>query len=50
MYFLCFLRSAAQWSFKRIFIKSSAGRQRFNVVGAVDAITKKSLLSPIHKL
>lgn len=34
--FLCFL-----WSFKRIFIKSSAGRQRINVVGAVDAITKK---------
>jgi len=29
------------WSFQRIFIKSSPGRQRLNVVGAVNAITKK---------
>jgi transposase len=34
--FLCFL-----WSFKRIFVKSSAGRQRLNVIGVVNAITKK---------
>lgn len=29
------------WSFARLFIKAPAGRQRFNVVGAVDAVTKK---------
>jgi transposase len=34
--FLCFL-----WSLKRVFIRSSPGRQRINVVGAVNAITKK---------
>lgn len=34
--FLCFL-----WSFKRLFIRTSSGRQRINVVGAVNAITKK---------
>jgi len=34
--FLCFL-----WSIKRVFIKSSSGRKRFNVLGAVDAITYK---------
>ena len=34
--FLCFL-----WSFKRLFVRSSPGRQRINVVGAVNAITKK---------
>jgi len=34
--FLCFL-----WCFQRIFIKSPAGRQRVNVLGAVDAITQK---------
>ena len=27
------------WSFVRLFIKSPAGRQRFNVLGAIDAIT-----------
>lgn len=37
--FLCFL-----WSVKRIFVKSSAGRKRYNVLGAVNAITKH-----IHK-
>lgn len=30
------------WSFQRVFIKSSPGRQRLNVVGAVNAITKKT--------
>lgn len=29
------------WSFTRVFIKAPAGRQRLNVVGAVDAITKQ---------
>ena len=28
------------WCFTRCFIKSSAGRQRYNVLGAIDAITK----------
>lgn len=28
------------WSIQRIFVKSSAGRKRYNVLGAVDAITK----------
>jgi len=32
--FLCCL-----WSVKRIFIKSSSGRKRFNVLGAVNAVT-----------
>jgi transposase len=32
--FLCCL-----WSIKRIFVKSSSGRKRYNVLGAVDAIT-----------
>ena len=34
--FLCFM-----WSLTRIFVKSSSGRQRLNIVGAVNAITKK---------
>lgn len=34
--FLCCL-----WSVKRIFIKSSSGRKRYNVLGAVNAVTKK---------
>jgi transposase len=29
------------WSFARVFIKAPAGRQRLNVIGAVDAITKQ---------
>lgn len=29
------------WSVARVFIKAPAGRQRFNVLGAVDAITHK---------
>jgi len=29
------------WCFKRCFIKSSSGRQRYNVLGAIDAITKE---------
>lgn len=36
--FLCFL-----WSAKRVFIKSSPGRKRYNVLGAVDAVTKHIL-------
>ena len=27
------------WSFNRLFIKAPAGRKRFNVLGALDAIT-----------
>jgi transposase len=29
------------WCFKRCFIKSSSGRQRYNILGAIDAITKE---------
>lgn len=29
------------WCFTRLFIASPAGRQRFNVLGAVDAVTKE---------
>ncbi len=31
----------ALWSVKRLFVKSSSGRKRYNVLGAVNAITKK---------
>lgn len=31
------------WCFARLFIASPAGRQRFNVLGAVDAVTKEIL-------
>lgn len=34
--FLCFL-----WCFQRVFIKAPAGRNRLNVLGAVNALTKK---------
>ena len=34
--FLCCL-----WSVKRVFVKSSSGRKRYNVLGAVNAVTKK---------
>lgn len=34
--YLCYL-----WAVKRIFVKSSAGRKRYNVLGAVNAITKQ---------
>jgi transposase len=34
--FLCWM-----WSFRRLFIKSPSGRQRLNVLGAVNAITKQ---------
>lgn len=34
--FLCWL-----WCFKRVFIKAPAGRKRVNVLGAVNALTKK---------
>lgn len=29
------------WSFTRLFVKTPSGRQRFNVLGALDAVTKK---------
>lgn len=29
------------WSFARIFLKAPAGRQRFNVLGALNAVTKE---------
>jgi transposase len=32
------------WSFNRIFVKSPSGRQRFNVLGALNAITKELTL------
>lgn len=32
------------WSFTRIFIKAPSGRQRFNVLGAINAITKELVL------
>jgi transposase len=34
--FLCYL-----WSFARIFIRAASGRQRFNVLGAWDAMTRQ---------
>ena len=32
------------WSFARIFIKAPSGRNRFNVLGALDAITKELII------
>ena len=32
------------WSFTRIFIKAPSGRQRFNVLGAINAVTKELVL------
>ncbi|WP_299466763.1 IS630 family transposase, partial [uncultured Microscilla sp.] len=29
------------WCIKRVFVKSSSGRKRYNVLGAIDAISKK---------
>jgi hypothetical protein len=29
------------WSFARIFVKTPSGRKRFNVLGAVDAMSQK---------
>ena len=40
--FLCCL-----WSFARIFVRAASGRQRFNVLGAWDAITRE-LISATH--
>lgn len=34
---------AMVWCFERLFIASPSGRQRFNVLGAVDAVTKEIL-------
>jgi transposase len=36
--FLCCL-----WSFRRIFVRAASGRQRFNVLGAWDAVTRRLL-------
>lgn len=30
---------AVLWSFQRIFVKTSSGRQRFNILGALNAVT-----------
>jgi transposase len=35
------------WSFARIFVRAASGRQRFNVLGAWDAITRE-LISATH--
>lgn len=32
------------WSFSRLFIKSPSGRKRYNVLGALDAISKKVIM------
>lgn len=32
------------WSFTRLFVKSSSGRQRFNVLGAIDAISHQIIM------
>lgn len=32
------------WSFNRVFVKSPSGRQRFNVLGALNAVTKELTL------
>jgi transposase len=32
------------WSFTRIFIKAPSGRQRFNVLGAINAVSKELVL------
>jgi transposase len=32
------------WSFSRLFVKSSAGRRRFNVLGALNAITHELVM------
>ena len=34
--FLCYL-----WSFTRIFVRAASGRQRFNVLGAWNAVTRQ---------
>lgn len=34
---------AILWSFKRIFVETSSGRQRLNVLGALNAVTKEML-------
>lgn len=32
---------AILWSFRRIFVETSSGRQRLNVFGALNAVTKE---------
>lgn len=32
------------WSFRRIFIKAPSGRQRFNVLGAINVVSKELIL------
>lgn len=34
---------AILWSFQRLFVKTSSGRQRFNVLGALNAVTKSMI-------
>jgi len=34
---------AILWSFRRIFVETSSGRQRFNVLGALNAVTKEMI-------
>ena len=34
------------WSFRRLFIKAPAGRKRFNILGALDAITHQLITAP----
>lgn len=38
------------WCFARVFVRTPSGRQRFNVLGALNAISKKltPLLAPSH--
>lgn len=36
------------WSFNRVFVKSPSGRQRFNVLGALNAVTKELTLLTNH--
>ena len=36
--FLCYL-----WSFQRLFVRAASGRQRFNVLGAWNAVTRELL-------
>lgn len=37
--FLCCL-----WSFVRLYVRAASGRQRFNVLGALDAVTKQVIV------
>ena len=41
--FLCCL-----WSFARVFVRAASGRQRFNVLGAWDAVTRELVVGDEH--